>query len=1363
MAETHLEGPLSEGGAVIDGARVSFDPDLPISAHVDEIAALLAEHQVVVVAGETGSGKTTQLPKICLAMGRRHIAHTQPRRIAARSVAARIAEEMGVELGDQVGFQVRFTRQATSDTALTVMTDGVLLAEIAHDRDLRAHDTIIIDEAHERSLNIDFLLGYLKQLLPRRRDLKVIITSATIDTARFAAHFDDAPVVEVSGRTYPVEVRYRPLLPDEADDPGDRDDSGQGRGRGKVEPLDQISGVVAAVRELVAEGPGDVLVFLAGEREIRDTAEALEDARLPATEVLPLYARLSAAEQHRVFTSHTGRRVVLATNVAETSLTVPGIRYVVDPGTARISRYSSRTKVQRLPVEPISQASANQRAGRCGRVAPGVCIRLYSEADFQSRPEFTEPEILRTNLAAVILQMAQARLGAIADFPFVEPPDRSQVVDGIRLLDELGALRPGHRDAPRLTAVGRQLAAMPLDPRMGRMLIEGARQGSLREVLVIVAALSIPDVRERPADDRARADAFHRRFWSEEALTATLAAADRAPDHRSGDWSAVSQQTAATPHAGPPARQTPHTLDPDRSRRHRGRGKGGPRPGSAGTRPPSGQPGSGEVDGGGDIMAIERLWRYLRHQRRAMGSSAFRRMCREEHLNFLRVREWEELHHQLRQVARDLGLRRNGDPAPTDRVLVALLSGLLSHVGLAETPPARGKQGRRGPRPGPRQYLGARGARFAINPGSVLARHPPELVMAVELVETTRLWARTVAAIRPEWVEEVGAHLLKRQYSEPHWAASTASVVATERATLFGVPVWADRRVSYTRIDPVVSRQIFIRSALVERDWRTRHEFLRHNDRVLDEAEDLEERRRQRGLVADDETLVAFYDRRIPDGIVSGSHFDAWWRRVEDRHCLDLSLDDLVDPDAVAVDDFPDHWQVGDISLPVRYVFDPGSGHDGVTVRIRLTQLNQVAPEPFSWQVPGLRQELATELIRGLPKAVRTQLVPAPDRAREALRWLDDHDGDHTVSFPSELGRALRALTGVTVAEEDWDTHRVPAHLRVGFEVVDAPERKAPTARPMAHSEDLAQLRTTLAPRATRSLTKAVGGRRIHGATQWSFGAVARQVEVGKGAGRTLGYPAVVDEGDAVGVVVEDSPRAQRLHHGAGVVRLLLLTLPDPTRWVVSHLDNPTKLALATSPYPSVPDLLADARAKATDSLARRVAGDLSGVRDRQAFEGLALEVRQEQAETMARVVATTGKVLTAHERARAAVATLGDLPAAQDMAGQLDDLIFPRFISMTPDPWFWDLPRWVEGVAVRAGGLMTNAARDARRADELAPLLDEYDALCARQPPGRLPEEVERVGFLLEELRIQFFAQRLGTRHTVSPQRIRAAMAEIS
>ena len=786
----------------------TYDPALPITAWHDDIARTIREHPVVVVAGETGSGKTTQLPKICLELGRRSIGHTQPRRIAARSVAERVAEELQSELGDLVGYQVRFTRQGLGrSTRLKIMTDGVLLAEIARDRDLRRYDTIIIDEAHERSLNIDFLLGYLRRLLPRRPDLKVIVTSATIDTERFAAHFagpdgTPAPVIEVSGRTYPVEVRYRPPAVVAGE-------------------VDQVAACWTAVGEL-RDGrrrrrPG-VPVRRAGDPG-RGRGD-LRGAKLPTTEVLPLYARLSAAEQHRVFAAHAGRRIVLATNVAETSLTVPGIRYVIDPGTARISRYSARTKVQRLPIEPISQASAAQRAGRCGRVAPGVCIRLYSEEDLLARPEFTEPEILRTNLASVILQMAAARLGAIADFPFVEPPDRTQVADGLRLLTELGALaEPGRNDEPRLTPVGQRLAALPVDPRLGRMLVEAERQGCLREMLVIVSGLSIVDPRERPADAPEKADALHRRFWT-----------PMSPDPAARD--ATRSRSKATPTSS--GRTAPNTSD---------------------------------------FLAWLHLWDYLRSQRKALSGSAFRRLCRDEYLHFLRIREWQDLHGQLKEITRELDLDRNDVPATPERVHTAALAGLLSQIGLAdvreESRSAAGSGGGRRRRPGLQEYLGARGARFAISPGSSLARTPPPLVVAAELVETSRLWARTVAGITAEQVEEVGQHLLKRQYSEPHWSSRSGSVLAYETVTLLGVPIVARRRVGYGKVNPAEAREIFLRSALVEGQWRTRHAFFAANQALRAEVEALEERTRRRDLLVDDETVLAFYAARVPEGIVS--------------------------------------------------------------------------------------------------------------------------------------------------------------------------------------------------------------------------------------------------------------------------------------------------------------------------------------------------------------------------------------------------------------------------------------------------------------------------------------------------------------
>lgn len=1275
--------------------QITFDESLPITARVDDIADLLTKHQVIVVAGETGSGKTTQLPKVALQLGRTRIAHTQPRRIAARTVAERIADELGVAIGDQVGYQVRFTRKAGSDTQLTVMTDGVLLAAITHDRDLRRYDTIIIDEAHERSLNIDFLLGYLKQLLPRRPDLKLVITSATIDTARFSEHFDNAPIVEVSGRTYPVEVRYQPLDPDEPD---------------------QNTGIVNAVGDLLAAGPGDILVFLSGEREIRDAAEALGELKLPGVEVVPMFARLSSAEQQKIFQAHTTRRIVLATNVAETSLTVPGIRYVVDVGTARISRYSARTKVQRLPIEPVSQASANQRAGRCGRVAPGICIRLYSEEDFAARPEFTEPEILRTNLASVILQMAQARLGAISSFPFVEAPDAAQINDGVKLLEELGALKPGNRNNPRLTDVGHQLARIPVDPRLARMLVEGQRRDALREVQVIVAALAIPDVRERPADKREQADALHARFHTD-------AAPDQpSPAERTGDDAA-------------PLRHTAHSN----------------------TRKQDTAPKPAE---GGDIMALLRLWHYLTDRRATLSGNAFRRLCRDEFINFLRVREWEDLAAQLRDIGRDLKWRPNRTPAPTQAVLTAVASGLLSHIGLLDVrepkaPPGT-KPGRRGR--GPREYIGARNARFAINPGSALAKVNPPLVMAVELVETSRLWARMVAEVEPEWIEQVGGHALTSSYSEPHWSSSSASVVAYQKVSLYGVPIIADRRVNYSHVDPVAARQIFLRSALVEGGWQTRHAFFSRNAEVRAEAEQLEERTRRRDLLVDDQTIYDFYDARIPAEVVSGATFDTWWRRIDQPHLLDLAIDDLIRDDTAGPDatTFPDRWQVGDLELPVSYVFDPGSGHDGVTVTIPLAQLNQLTAEPFSWQVPGLRQEVAAELIRGLPKAVRRNFVPAPDHARRALRWLDEFGADHSRRLADELGRALRAITGHIVEPHEWSPSALPPHLQVSFQVVGE-------GAPATATKDFAAVRQLLAGQVSQVLTRAAKKQRVTGATDWSFGPVPTEQDLSRGGTSAIGYPALADEGNSVGVVVLDSPRAQQVSHARGVRRLLVLTNPDPTNWVVAHLGNAEKVALAHSPYPNVPALLADARLKAVDSLARAMDPDLSATRSAASYQALAVEVCQGQADRMRQVVSTVAQVLT---HRLSVLEALAGVPAgeriAQDVTQQLDNLLFPNFISATPDPWFGHLPRYVQAMALRLTAWRGNPRRDAQNQDVIDDLEADYADLCATLPPGPLPPEVEEVAFLIEELRVSLFAQQLKASVPISAKRVRTAIAKL-
>ncbi len=1361
---------------------VRYDESLPINTWRREISETIRDHQVVVIAGETGSGKTTQLPKFCLELGRRSIGHTQPRRIAARTVAERIAEELETTLGDLVGYQVRFTRKSSRATRLKVMTDGVLLAEIAHDRDLRRYDTIIVDEAHERSLNIDFLLGYLRQLTARRPDLKVIITSATIDTERFAQHFSrpdgtPAPIIEVSGRTFPVEVRYRPLLVD-----------------GEV---DQNAGIVDAARELQALGDGDILVFLSGEREIRDATEALNGARLRFTEVLPLYARLSAAEQHKIFSAHAGRRIVLATNVAETSLTVPGIRYVIDTGTARISRYSARTKVQRLPIEPISQASANQRAGRCGRVAPGVCIRLYDEEDFEARPAFTEPEILRTNLASVILQMTAADLGDIASFPFVEPPDRTQITDGLRLLDELGALAPApvaaapgpessptpasptartRRGQARLTPIGRQLSALPLDPRMARMLLAAAQQGCLREMLVVVSGLSIVDPRERPADQQEKADALHRRFWNADE------SADGAAEKPGGEAAATVGGAASRPlPSGGVAGRSSAGMSAVARHEPRGRRATDATAVAAAERAEGGdraetrlKPGAGEATSGtggsprsaaSDFLSLVNLWNYLREQQRERSGNAFRRMCREEYLHFLRIREWQDLHAQLKQITRELGLDRNDDPAPADRVHTAALTGLLSNVGLAdlrvEAKPTAGKR----PRRGQQEYLGARGTKFAINPGSSLARTPPPLVMAAEIVETTRLWARTVAPITAEQVEEVAGHLLKRSYAEPHWSARAGAVLAYETVTLFGVPIVSGRPVGYGKIEPAEARTIFLRSALVEGQWRTRHHFFRDNQSLREEVEALQDRARRRDLVVDDEVILAFYDARVPADITTVAHFDAWWRkaRQDQPDLLTLTLDDLTtglseDPEH----QFPGRWPLRSDdpdgpSLDLSYVFDPTSERDGVIAAIPLSLLSQLDPAPFSWQVPGLRAELATELVRSLPKALRRELVPAPEFASRALGWLAQHPGPTSEELPAALARALRLLTGVQLGPGDWNLEAVPRHLRMTFDVI--PDRGG---APLATGKDLGVLQRELAPQVSRTLTTAARALTRSGATSWDFGPLAAEVTLERAGHQVTGYPALVDEGSSVGIAVLESAQRQAAAHTAGVRRLVLLNTPDPTRWVVSHLGNRVKLGLGASPYPGVPALLADARLASVGALIARHAE--APVRDAATFARLCDLVRADNPDFMRGVVDLAAESVRLHGEAVTRLPAVARVSpaAADDLTEQLANLVFAGFLSATAYAHLIDLPRYLRAASLRIDTLLAQPARDRQPAETIVEIEDAYAVLCAAQPPGPLAAPVAEIGWLIEELRVGLFAQSLRTKVTVSAKRVRNAISAI-
>ena len=1231
---------------------ISYPPELPVSQRREDIAKAVRDHQVVVVAGETGSGKTTQLPKICLELGRGTqgmIGHTQPRRLAARTVAERVAAELRTTLGQTVGYQVRFTDRVGRDTRLKLMTDGILLAELERDRSLRRYDTIIIDEAHERSLNVDFLLGYLARLLPRRPDLKLIITSATIDPERFSRHFGGAPVVEVSGRTYPVEVRYRPLGEDPDDD------------------RDQTQGILDAVDELCREGPGDILVFLSGEREIRDTAEALRGHRFPRSpggvDVLPLYARLAAADQHRVFQAHTGRRVVLATNVAETSLTVPGIRYVVDPGTARISRYSHRSKVQRLPIEPVSQASANQRTGRCGRTSDGICIRLYSSEDFAGRPEFTEPEILRTNLASVILQMTSLRLGDMAAFPFIDPPDRRSVKAGVDLLGELGAL-----DGGRLTPVGRKLAQVPADPRLARMLLEAGRLGCAREVLVIVAALSIQDPRERPADRQEAADERHRRF----------------------------------------------------------------------------------ADKGSDFLTWLNLWRYLHEQQRALSSNQFRKLCRAEFLNYLRVREWQDLHGQLRAAARDLGIRLNPAEAEpdADRVHTALLAGLLSHIGL--------RQG------DTREYLGARGTRFAIFPGSALARKPPQWVMAAELVETSRLWGREAARIEPEWAEELAAHLVKRTYAEPHWSRSRGAVVATERVTLYGVPIVTGRQVDYGRIDPGLARELFLRHALVEGDWETSHGFFARNRRLLAEVEELEHRARRRDILVDDHALFDFYDRRVPDEVVSARHFDAWWKqaRQERPELLDFERSMLIEDTAGApdADDHPDTWTQGGHRLRLTYQFEPGSDADGVTVHVPLAVLNQVEPDGFDWQVPGLRQELVTELIRSLPKAIRRSFIPAPNWAASVLEKIGPADGP----LLEVLARELERSGPVEVPPGAFDLAKVPDHLRMTFRVVDraAGRRGRGPARVVGEGKDLDELKQRLAPRMRAAIAAAAPGLERDRVTTWDLGTLPRVVEEGGGGRAVRGFPALVEEGGGVAVRLLETEAEQAAAMWAGTRRLLLDAVPSPVKFVLGRQTNQAKLTLSAYRHGSATELFADCLAAAADDL---IAANGGPAWDEAGFGRLLDAVRAELADVTLDVVTRVERVLAVVGQVEGRLAALANPafgPATADLRAQLDDLIYPGWVTATGRRRLPDVLRYVRAMIQRLDRLPGDLAADADRTESVARVTAAWREL-ADLPPGARPpaHTLAELRWMLEELRVSYFAQSLGTTRPVSEQRVLRAI----
>ncbi|MFJ4346702.1 ATP-dependent RNA helicase HrpA [Pseudomonas sp. NPDC089401] len=1237
--------------------HIRYDDSLPIAAKRDEIKKALAEHQVLVIAGETGSGKTTQLPKICLELGRGShglIAHTQPRRIAARSVAARVAEELATPLGGLVGYQVRFEDQSDANTLVKLMTDGILLAETQHDRFLERYDTIIVDEAHERSLNIDFLLGYLKTLLHRRPELKLIITSATIDLERFSKHFDDAPIIEVSGRTYPVDTWYRPLT-SEQDEEGNQIEDDLTVDQAILATLDEI----AQHERSVGKGPGDVLVFLPGEREIRDAAEILRKAQLRHTEILPLYARLSPAEQQRIFQSHTGRRVVLATNVAETSLTVPGIRYVIDTGTARISRYSYRAKVQRLPIEAVSQASANQRKGRCGRVEPGICIRLYSEEDFNGRPAFTDPEILRTNLAAVILQMLHLRLGAIDAFPFIEPPDGKAISDGFNLLQELSAVNRENQ----LTPIGRQLARLPIDPRLGRMLLEGARQGSLQEVLIVTSALSVQDPRERPPERQQAADQAH------------------------AQWK----------------------------------------------------------DADTDFAALVNLWRGFEEQRQALTASPLRNWCRKNFLNYLRLREWRDAHRQLSLICRELQLTVNKEPSDYQKVHKAILSGLLSQIG------QKTEEG---------DYQGARQRRFWVHPSSGIGRKRPQWVMAAELVETTKLYARMVAKIEPDWIEPLATHLIKKNHFEPHWEKKRGQVVAYEQITLYGLILVGRRPVHFGPIDPVTSRELFIREGLVGGEIQSRAKCLAANKRLLETLDELEAKARRRDILADEETLYAFYEARLPAEIHQTATFDAWYRMTsqKDPNLLIMREEDVLAREAseVTAAQYPDSLQVGELRLPLTYHFEPGHPRDGVTVRVPAPLLPSLPGERLEWLVPGLLEAKCVALVRNLPKALRKNFVPVPDFVKASLARMTFGQG----ALPQALGQELLRMTGARVADEAWaeSVGLVEGHLRMNIEVVDG------QGKFLGEGRDLAELTARFAAASQAALAVPRNEKSEQPVQAKAFSEV-KQTAQQKIAGLSMTvYPALVEESGSVREGRFSTQAEAEFQHRRALQRLLLQQLAEPAKFLRGKLPGLTELGLLYRELGRIEALVEDILLASLDSCI--LDGETPLPRDGAALAGLAERKRgswAEHAERLARQTLEVLKLWHGLQKRFKGKIDLSQAVALNDIKQQLANLVYPGFVRETPAVWFKELPRYLKAVELRLEKLGSQVQKDRVWSGELSNLWAQYKARADKHAQeGKRDEQLTLYRWLLEEYRVSLFAQQLGTKVPISDKRLSKQWSQV-
>ena len=1229
---------------------VRYDDNLPIAAKRDEIKDALLKHQVLIIAGETGSGKTTQLPKICLEIGRgQHglIGHTQPRRIAARSVASRVADELATPLGALVGYQVRFEDQSDSNTLIKLMTDGILLAETQHDRFLERYDTVIVDEAHERSLNIDFLLGYLKTLLPRRPDLKVIITSATIDLQRFSEHFNDAPIIEVSGRTFPVDTWYRPLTSEQDEE-----------GNSVEDDLTVDQAILATLEELAdferseRKSPGDVLVFLPGEREIRDAAEMLRKAQLRHTEILPLYARLSPAEQQRIFQSHSGRRVVLATNVAETSLTVPGIRYVIDTGTARISRYSYRAKVQRLPIEAVSQASANQRKGRCGRVEPGLCVRLYSEEDFNARPEFTDPEILRTNLAAVILQMLHLRLGEITDFPFIEPPDGKAISDGFNLLQELSAVNRENQ----LTPLGRQLARLPVDPRMGRMLLEAAKQGSLQEVLIVASAMSVQDVRERPPERQQAADQAH------------------------AQWK----------------------------------------------------------DADSDFAGLVNLWRGFEEQRQALTASPLRNWCRRNFLNYLRLREWRDSHRQLSLICRDLQLTVNKEPADYPKFHKAILSGLLSQIG------QKADEG---------DYLGARQRRFWIHPSSGLGKKRPQWLMTAELVETTKLYARMVAKIDADWIEPLAGHLIKKNHFEPHWEKKRGRVVAFEQITLFGLIVVGRRPVHFGPVDPVVSRELFIREGLVRGDMQSRAKCLSANTRLLEQLDELEAKARRRDILADEDTLYAFYEARIPADIHQTATFDSWYKTESQKNpqLLIMREEDVLAREAseVTAAQYPDTLRLGELSLSLTYHFEPNHPRDGVTLRVPAPLLLSLPAGRLEWLVPGLLETKCIALVRSLPKAVRKNFVPVPDFIKAALQRITFGEG----SLTEALGRGLLRMTGARVTDEAWAeaTQQLESHLKMNLEIVDG------DGKFLGEGRDLDALTARFAEASQAALAVPQTAKSQQPVEAKVFAPVAQKTQQNIAGLSMTVYPALVEEGGTVKEGRFSTQAEAEYQHRRALQRLLLQQLAEPAKFLRSKLPGQTELALLYRELGRIDALIEDILLASLDSCV--LDGEAELPRDGAGLLSLAERKRAdwtEHAERLAKLTLEILKLWHGLQKRFKGKIDLAQAVALNDIKAQLGKLVYPGFVRETPAQWLKEMPRYLKAIEMRLEKLPGQVQKDRVWSIELAGLWAQYQARADKhRQEGKRDPELAVYRWWMEEYRVSLFAQQLGTKMPVSDKRL--------